>query len=262
MVSMAIVSLKGGVGKTTLTVSLGAALSLFGKRVLLIDLDPQNDLTRSVGIDAFRIKGVEYLLEKHLKFEQVVQKYTENLHVLPGSRKLKGMELSLSNMFVKAQDTYFCYLLKNVIEPQRENYDYVLIDCPPKSGFLTINALAFVKEVVMPVQCQYLGFESIKRTMSLISKVKKFSNSDIKASTVVPVMFDARSKLSHFIMQKLQTTFNGALTETKIRVNVSLAEAPAHGKTIFEHKPRSRGAIDFLHLAQEVIERHEKSDQA
>lgn len=261
LVALAVVCLKGGVGKTTLTANLGAALSLMGKKVLLVDLDPQNDLTRSFGIDSFQIKGIEYLLEKHLKFEEVVQTYSEKLHILPGGKKLKGMELSLSNMFVKSQDTYFCYLLKNVLEPQHPNYDYVLIDCPPSSGFLTINALAYVKDVIIPVQCQFLGFEAIKRTITLISKVRKFSNHNIKASVVVPVMYDARSKLSIKIRERLGQTFNGTLTKTTIRVNASLAEAPARGCTIFEYKPRSRGAIDYFRLANEVIERYEKKAQ-
>lgn len=258
MIALAVVSLKGGVGKTTLAVNLGSALSLMERRVLLVDLDPQNDLTRSLGYDSFQIKGIEYLLEKKLAFDDVVIPYNESLHVLPGGKKLKGMELSLSNMFVKAQDTYFCYLLKSVIEPQQERYDYVIIDCPPTAGFLTMNALACASEVIMPVQCQYLGFEAIKRTISLISKVRKFSNREVRASTVVPVMYDARSRLSRLIIDKLADTFNGTLTHTKIRVNTSLAEAPAHGQTIFEYKPRSRGAVDHLRLAQEVIQKYER----
>ena len=165
MESFAIISLKGGVGKTTMTCNLGAALAQLGKKALLIDLDPQTDLTRSVGIDAFQTKGVEYLLERDLKFNDVVKTVSENLDILPASKKLKAMELSLSNIFVKAKDNYFCYLLKNVVEPQKNRYDYVLIDCPPSSGFLTINALAFVKNILVPVECQFLGFESTKRTL-------------------------------------------------------------------------------------------------
>ena len=258
MITLAVVCLKGGVGKTTLSANLGAALNLKGKRVLLIDMDPQNDLTRCLGIDAFRIKGVEHLLEKQLPFEKVVHEYKPNFHLLPGSKKLKSVEMSLSNMFVKAQDSYFCYLLKNVIEPYQDQYDYTIIDCPPTAGFLTINALAFANDVVMPVQCQYLGFEAIKRTLTLISMIRKFSNRDIKASAVVPVMYDARSNLSKSVRERLSQQFNGALTETTIRVNASLAEAPASGLTIFDYKPRSRGAVDYFRLAEEVIKRYEK----
>lgn len=260
MESFAIISLKGGVGKTTLTVNLGAALAELKKRVLLIDLDPQTDLTRSVGIDAFQTKGVEYLLERDLKFEQVVKTHNEYLDVLPASKKLKAMELSLSNIFVKAKDNYFCYLLKNVVEPKKDQYDFVLIDCPPSSGFLTINALAFVKNILIPVECQFLGFESTKRTISLISKVKRFSNREINPPVVVPLMFDARNKLSYLIHQRLQKAFNGAMTKSKINVNVSLAEAPAFGKTIYDYKPKSRGAKDFLELAAEMIAKYYPED--
>lgn len=134
MKAFAVLSLKGGVGKTTVTLNLGAALGAAGRKVLLIDLDPQHDLTQSLGIDAFRIKGVEFLLEKDLKFEEVLHLYNENLHVLPAGKKLKKLELSLSNLFVKAKDSYFCTLLRNALEDKKDRYDYILIDCPPAGG--------------------------------------------------------------------------------------------------------------------------------
>jgi chromosome partitioning protein len=135
--------MKGGVGKTTVTINLGAALNALGRKVLLIDMDSQHDLTQSLGMNAYQLKGVEFLLEKDLKFEHVAKEYGENLHVLPAGKKLKKLELSLSNMLVKTKDSYFCYLLKNALEKVQDYYDYILVDCPPSGGFLTINSLTF-----------------------------------------------------------------------------------------------------------------------
>jgi len=256
MKAFAVLSLKGGVGKTTVTLNLGAALGAAGRKVLLIDLDPQHDLTQSLGIDAFRIKGVEFLLEKDLKFEEVLHLYNENLHVLPAGKKLKKLELSLSNLFVKAKDSYFCNLLRNALEEKKDRYDYILIDCPPAGGFLTVNALTFAENVLIPVQCHYLGFESIKKTFSLISKIRRFNNPRVKAAAVIPVMHDARNKISGIIINRLKSSFNGTLSSSIIRVNVSLAEAPAFGKTIFDYKPDSRGAEDFRQLAAEILSKY------
>ncbi len=257
MKAFAILSLKGGVGKTTVVGNLGGALSMLGKKVLLIDLDPHNDLTYCHGVDPFQIKGVEFLLEKDLKFSDVVIEKSDNLHLLPGGKKLKNLELSLSNIFVKAKDTYFCYLLRNLLKPLENEYDYVLIDCPPAAGFLTINALVCVENVMMPVQCQYLGLEATKKTMSLISRVRKFNKLNRQSLTVVPTMYDVRNRLSGKVVEKLHQQFEDAVTETRLRVNVALAEAPAYGQSIFEYCPDSHGARDFLSLAGEIIQKFE-----
>lgn len=259
MKSFAVLSLKGGVGKTTLVTNLGAALEKLGKRVLVIDLDPQQDLTYSHGINLIQSKGIEFLLEKDLKFEDVVIKKRENLHLLPAGKKLKELELSLSNMFVKAKDTYFCYLLRNILSPVVEKYDYAVIDCPPTAGFLTINALVYVSNVLVPVQCHHLGLESIKRTISLISRVRKFNHLDRRSITVVPTMFDVRNRLCAQIADKLYDRFQDGVTQSKIRVNVALAEAPGYGKSVFEYRPDSRGARDFLSLAGELIQKFDDS---
>lgn len=259
MKAFAILSMKGGVGKTTVTVNLGAALSALGRRVLLVDMDSQHDLTQSLGIDAYQIKGIEFLLEKDLKFEDIVKEYGENLHVLPAGKKLKKLELSLSTMMVKARDSYFSYLLKSSLEKVQDNYDYILVDCPPTSGFLTVNALSFADNVLIPVQCQFLGYEATKKTISFISQIKKFNNPHVKPSTVVPIMYDPRNNLSNLVLDKLKNSFNGNLTGTIIRVNIALAEAPAYGKTILDYRPHSRGAGDFLSLAREIIGRFEEA---
>lgn len=258
MKALAILSMKGGVGKTTVTVNLGAALNALGRKVLLVDMDSQHDLTLSLGIDAFRIKGIEFLLEKDLKFEDIVKEYSENLHILPAGKKLKKLELSLSTMMVKARDSYFSFLLKNGLEKVKDNYDYILVDCPPSGGFLTVNALSFADNVLIPVQCQFLGYEATKKTVSFLSQIKKFNNPNVKPSTVVPIMYDPRNSLSNQILDKLKSSFNGCLTGSIIRINIALAEAPAYGKTILDYKPHSHGAEDFLSLAREIISRFEE----
>ena len=250
--------MKGGVGKTTVTANLGAALSALDRKVLLVDMDSQHDLTQSLGLDPFQLKGVEFLLEKDLKFSDVVKEYNENLHILPAGKKLKKLELSLSNMMVKAKDSYFCYLLRNALDNVKEDYDYILVDCPPTAGFLTVNALSFADKVLIPVQCQFLGFEATKKTLSFISQIKKFNNPDVKPTTVVPMMYDSRNKLCGIVLDRLKQLFNGTLTGSIIRINVSLAEAPAFGKTILDYQPRSRGAEDFLNLGQEIIAQFER----
>lgn len=257
MISYAVLSLKGGVGKTTIALNLGAALSALDRRVLLVDLDTQHDLTFSLGVNAIQIKGIEFLLENDLRFEDILIKRSENLHLLPAGKKLKDLELSLSNMIGKRHDSYFSYLLKNALEPYSQNYDYLFIDCPPALGSLTINALSWVQHVVLPVQCQHLGFEATKKTVSYISKMRKFNNPEVRASVVVATMYDVRNKLSEQIIERLVRVFNGRLMRSVIRTNVSLAEAPGFGKTIFEYKPDSHGANDFQNLAYELITKFE-----
>ena len=257
MSTLAVFSLKGGVGKTTIAANLADALNARGRNVLLVDLDPQGNLTESFGYEIHKLKGIEFLMEKDLSFDDVTIKHRPGLDLIPAGKKLKQLELTLSNMVAKSNDSYFYYLLKNALEPQLIHYQYVIVDCPPRSGFLTLNALSFVDQVIVPTQCQFLGYQASKRSISYISRVRRFNNPRLKAFGILPTMYDARSKLSEQMIDRMKTSYNGMLMDTRIRINVALAEAPAFGQTILEYNPYSRGAEDFGRLAGDVIEHFE-----
>lgn len=252
MKTIAIVSLKGGVGKTTLVVNLGAALSAQGKSVLLVDLDPQQDLSQNLGMEATSIKGIEYLLTADLEFDTILQRYNGKFHFLPAGKKLKETELLLARAFHKMSNAPF--LLRQALDKISPLYDYILIDCPPSPGMLSINALTFVNHVYIPVQCQPMGFRGSKRTVFFIHKIRAFYNRELQIDAVIPTMFDVRNKLSKAILKELQDSFDQRTTKSIIRVNIALAEAPAFGQTIFDYNPNCRGASDFKQLAAEILE--------
>lgn len=254
MIPIAILNLKGGVGKTTLTINLGAGLSLISNRILLADLDPQNDLTQSLGTDPLQIKGIEFLLTKDISFQNIVIERDINLHLLPSSVRLKDLILSLQP-YLKKNINFSYSLLKNSLIDHNSDYDFMLIDCPPTAGVINLNILKYVRNVIIPVQCQYLSLIGLKKTILFIQKIKKIFNPEIKVLAIVPVMFDARTNLSQNILDKLGEFFPNLLTEQIINISTTLAESTANGKTIFEYQPNSRAARDFRNLAVEILDK-------
>ncbi len=250
MNTISVLSLKGGVGKTTVTVNLGAALSLKGYRVLMVDMDPQNDLTQFLGEDPKQIKGVEYLLTADMTFPMILKRYRDQFDILPAGKKLKELEISLSKNYPREKK--FAYLLKDAFRSCPSAYDYVLFDSPPYAGLLNYNILAYSENLLIPVQSQYLGLNGARRTMFLYHKIRSLYNTTLRITAVLPVMYDARNKLSGVALEKMKNGFTKYLSDTVIRQNVSLAEAPAYHKTIFDYKPNSRGAQDFKKLAEEI----------
>ncbi len=248
--TIAVFNLKGGVGKTTLAVNLGAALHMLGKRVLLVDLDPQHDLTMYLGVNPAHLKGVEYFITRDLKFPEVVRSYNHKFDFLPSGKKLRDLEDLMSALYVNYKKMN--YLIRDSFLPIEHRYDYIIFDCPPAGGQLTINALSYVQDVFLPVQCQFLALRGSKKALFLVYRVKTLFNPMLCLGAVIPVMYDPRNRLSSVIVEKLREAYGDYLTETKIRINVSLAEAPGFGKTIFDYKPFSRGARDFKRLAKEV----------
>ncbi|MGH1364620.1 MAG: ParA family protein [Calditrichia bacterium] len=251
MKTIAVTNLKGGVGKTTVSINLGAALSRLGKRVLLVDLDPQANLTEHLGTDFRKVPGVERFIDGRSPFADVCINYAENLDFLPAGRDLAKLETVLYNTHPTKAIRYF--KLHNAFTKAKLDYDYLIIDCPPSLGFLTINALSFVNEVFVPVQCHYLALRGLGKILALVEVIKKKYNPELTVGKMVPVMYDKRNKMSEYVIGQLESHFNGRVTKAKIRTNIALAESPRYGKTIFDYQSSSHGAKDFDALAKEIV---------
>lgn len=254
MKTVAVTNLKGGVGKTTVAVNLGAALAREGKRVLLVDLDPQANLTDHLGINFREVTGVEALLEKKAAFRDARLQYWENLDIIPAGKELAKLETVLQNMPPTKSTRY--YIIKSAFEQAGLDYDYLFVDCPPSLGFLTINALAYVSKVFVPVQCHYFALRGLGKMLALVDIVKQKYNRDLRIGAVIPVMYDKRNNASQFVIDQLKDHFGNRLTGSKIRINIALAESPRYGKTIFEYQVNSAGAEDFKGLAREILQKY------
>lgn len=250
MKTIAVICLKGGVGKTTLTVNLGAALSFFRKKVLLVDLDPQQDLTHILGFDTTRVKGVEHLLAGEMELPALVRPFKQDMDVIPAGKELKDLEILLARHYKK--HAKFGQLLQKAFCGLDQTYDYLLIDCPPSAGLLNINALSFVTNAFIPLQCNYLGLTGAKKTISFVYRMRALYNQQLKIAAIIPTLYQ-EGKVAEFVAERLKRTFNGKMSETRIRTNHFLAEAPVFGKSIFEYKPLSGAAEDFVRLANEMI---------
>jgi len=239
---------KGGVGKTTSTMNIGAGLVELGKRVLLIDLDPQANLTLALGIPRQpssmyeAMRGESDLVPFHLK---------DRLHVVISVLDLSGVEMELLNEAGRE------FLLKELINPVRDNYDYIIIDCPPSLGLLTLNALTASDSVMIPVQTEFLAMQGLAKIKQVIQKVKLRLNRQLEIGGVIATMYDSRKVLNRDVVDTLRKYFGDILFDTLIRDNVALAEAPAQRQDIFEYSRNSSGAEDYLALSKEIIDRVE-----
>jgi chromosome partitioning protein len=238
---------KGGVGKTTSAINIGAGLNKLGKKVLLIDLDPQANLSQSLGfINQERniygaIRG-----ESSLDPMEVI----EGLDIIPSTLDLSGAEIELSGEAGRE------YILKELIEPLRSSYDYIFIDTPPSLGLLTINSFTASDEVFIPLQAQYLALQGLTKLIEIIDKIKARLNKGLKVGGVLITQYDKRKILNRDVVATIQTHFKEAVFRTVIRDNVSLAEAPTQGADIFRYSPKSYGAEDYLSLCKEILKRH------
>ena len=235
---------KGGVGKTTSAINIGAGLNRLGKKVLLIDLDPQANLSQSLGlIDQERtiygaIRG-EYKLEPI----QVVK----GLDIIPSTLDLSGAEVELSGEAGRE------YILRELIEPIRASYDFILIDSPPSLGLLTINAFTASDEVFIPLQAQYLALQGLTKLLEIIEKIKKRLNKELRVGGVIVTQYDNRKVLNRDVVATIQAHFKNEVFKTKVRDNIALAEAPSQGLDIFRYSPKSYGAEDYLSLSKEIV---------
>lgn len=247
---IAISNHKGGVGKTTSTVNIGAGLSINNignksKQVLLIDLDPQSNLTQSLGVTPeATIYGA-----LHGEYPLTPIEITSKLHLIASTLDLSGAEIELSGEAGRE------FLLRDLIEPLKKCYDYILIDCPPSLGLLTLNALTASDEVYIPLQTQYLALQGLTKLVEIVDKVKKRLNKKLIVGGVILTQFDSRKVLDRDVAGSVHEHFKDKVFKTKIRNNVSLAEAPSVGKDIFRYSPKSVGAEDYAALCLEIINR-------
>jgi chromosome partitioning protein len=235
---------KGGVGKTTSTLNIGAGLHQLGKKVLLIDLDPQANLTTSAGVTDTKETIYEFL--KNVKTPLPIQ-VLENLDIVPSSLDLSAAEIELS------AETGREYILQEILAPLKQKYDYILIDSPPALGLLTINALTASDKILMPLQAHYLAMKGLSKLMEIIKKIQVRLNKDLVIGGVFITQYDNRKILHRNVAQSIETHFKDILFKTKIRDNIALAEAPVEGKNIFIYAPSSYGAEDYLALCQELL---------
>ncbi|MCD4714556.1 MAG: AAA family ATPase [Clostridiales bacterium] len=254
--SIAIFNQKGGVGKTTTAVNFSAALAEKGKRVLLIDNDPQGNLTSGVGVDKNSLeKSIYHVLINEASIEDVILHTSfERLDILPGSVDLAGAEIEL----IDFEDREF--LLKKQILKVKDAYDYIIVDCPPSLGLLTINALVAVDSVLIPIQCEYYALEGVSQLVNTFNLVKKSINSNLEIQGVLLSMFDGRTNLSIQVVEEVKKHFKQLVYATIIPRNIRLAEAPSFGLPIIHYDRKSKGAESYLELADEFLELEEENE--
>lgn len=235
---------KGGVGKTTSSINIGAGLALENKKVLLIDLDPQANLTQSLGVENAE-KTIYGSLRDQYPLTPVI--INENLHLIPSTLDLSGAEIELSAEAGRE------YILKELINEISSNYDYVIIDTPPSLGLLTINAFTASNQILIPLQAQYLALQGLSKLLEVIEKIQKRLNKELQIGGVFITQYDKRKILNRNVVETVEGYFDDKLFKTKIRDNIALAEAPTEGKHIFDYNPKSNGAEDYAKLIFEII---------
>ncbi len=246
---IAVANQKGGVGKTTTTVNLAASLGVLEKKVLLIDADPQANATSGLGIDVQEVElGTYQLLEHTISAQEViVSTNSPNVDIIPAHIDLVAIEIEL------VDKQYREYMLKEALKPIVDSYDYILIDCAPSLGLLTLNALTAAHSVIIPIQCEYFALEGLGKLLNTIKSVQKLHNPNLDIEGLLLTMFDSRLRLSNQVVDEVNTHFSEMVFKTIIQRNVRLSEAPSYGETIIKYDASSTGANNYLKLAQELL---------
>jgi len=251
---IAIANQKGGVGKTTTSINLAASLGVLEKKVLLIDADPQANASSGLGIDIETIeKGTYQMLEHSVSAKEAVLKTnTPNVDIIASHIDLVAIEIELVDKENRE------YMFKEAIKEIRNDYDYILIDCAPSLGLLTLNALTGADSVIIPIQCEYFALEGLGKLLNTIKSVQKIHNPDLDIEGLLLTMFDSRLRLSNQVAEEVQKHFGDMVFKTIIQRNIKLSEAPSFGESIINYDATSKGAANYLQLAEEIIKKNSK----
>ncbi|MBP0904365.1 ParA family protein [Mariniflexile gromovii] len=249
---IAIANQKGGVGKTTTSINLAASLGVLEKKVLLIDADPQANATSGIGIDVDSIEIGTYQLLEHSSSvkDAILKTETPNLDIIPAHIDLVAIEIELVDKESRE------YMLKKALAEIKDDYDYILIDCAPSLGLLTLNALTAADAVIIPIQCEYFALEGLGKLLNTIKSVQKIHNPELDIEGLLLTMYDSRLRLSNQVVEEVQKHFNDMVFQTIIQRNVKLSEAPSFGESIINYDAASKGASNYLSLAKEIINKN------
>ena len=249
---IAIANQKGGVGKTTTTVNLAASLGVLEKKVLLIDADPQANATSGLGIEVDEVELGTYQLMEHTKTaeETIIQTSSPNVDLIPSHIDLVAIEIEL----VDKDDRE--YMMKKALAGLSDKYDFILIDCAPSLGLLTLNALTAADAVIIPIQCEYFALEGLGKLLNTIKSVQRIHNPDLDIEGMVLTMYDSRLRLSNQVVEEVKKHFGDMVFDTIIQRNVRLGEAPSYGETIIKYDASSKGAANYLNMANELLKKN------
>jgi len=251
---IAIANQKGGVGKTTTTVNLAAALGVLEKKVLLIDADPQANATSGLGIDVEGVEMGTYQLLEHSNTAQetIIQTSSPNVDLIPSHIDLVAIEIELVDKDERE------YMMKKAILELKETYDYILVDCAPSLGLLTLNALTAADSVIIPIQCEYFALEGLGKLLNTIKSIQKIHNPDLDIEGMLLTMYDSRLRLSNQVVEEVRKHFGDMVFDTIIQRNVRLSEAPSYGESIIKYDASSKGAANYLNMANEVVKKNKQ----